>query len=111
MIRKDKQENGKIGKKPRIFGSNAKRLKDSEFKIRQLKSFNRRSGVDIPFLSLILILLTIGLIMMFSASYPNAFYRHKNDSFFFIRNQAIFAIIGLISMLVSGIQADFLREA
>lgn len=98
MIKKYKQENEKIGNKPRIFSSNAKRLKDSEFKIRQLKSFNRRSGVDIPFLSLILILLTIGLIMMFSASYPNAFYRHKNDSFFFIRNQAIFAIIGLISM-------------
>ncbi len=98
MIKRNKTENEKVKGKSRLFEPNAKRLKDPEFKIKQLKSFNRRSGMDIPFLSLILILLTIGLIMMFSASYPNAFYRHKNDSFFFIRNQAIFATIGLISM-------------
>ncbi|MBR0183990.1 MAG: cell division protein FtsW [Clostridia bacterium] len=52
-----------------------------------------------PFLILVLLLVTIGLVMMFSASYPNAFYLHKGDSFFFIRNQAIFAVMGLALML------------
>ena len=98
MVRKAKIENENMRKKHKLFSSNAKRLRNSEFKFKKLKKFNKHSGIDIPFVSLILTLLTIGLIMMFSASYPNAFYRHKNDSFFFIRNQVIFAIVGLFLM-------------
>ena len=63
-----------------------------------LKKLNVRTGIDLPFTILVLLLVTIGLIMMFSASYPDAFYRHKGDSFLFIRNQSIFAIMGIFSM-------------
>ncbi len=78
--------------------SNGGQVKKINFKNNKIKNSSKRAGMDIPFLVLILLLVTIGLIMMFSSSYPNAFYRHKGDSFFFIRNQAIFAFIGLISM-------------
>lgn len=65
----------------------------------QLKMFSLRSGVDIPFLFLVLTILVIGLVMMFSASYPNAYYLHHGDSFYFIRNQVIFAILGVGAMI------------
>ena len=39
---------------------------------------------------LVLVLLTIGLVMLFSASYAYAYYNMKGDSYYFIRNQAIF---------------------
>ncbi|BED92294.1 MAG: FtsW/RodA/SpoVE family cell cycle protein [Candidatus Improbicoccus pseudotrichonymphae] len=75
-----------------VFLKKAKKRKFS------LSFFARGSGVDMPFLLLVLSLVTIGLIMMFSASYPNAYYLHHQNSFFFIRNQAIFAAFGLVSM-------------
>ena len=54
-------------------------------------------GIDIPFLFLTLTILVIGLVMMFSASYPYAFY-HKHDSFYFIKSQLLFAILGVAAM-------------
>lgn len=44
-------------------------------------------------------LLTIGLVMMFSASYPYAYYNMNGDSYYFIRNQAMFAVLGVIIMV------------
>ena len=85
--------------KPKGYISNSdKNSKKLNFK--KIKKINIRSGIDLPFTILTLLLVTIGLIMLFSASYPNAFYRHKGDSFLFIRNQSIFAIMGIISMFV-----------
>jgi cell division protein FtsW len=62
------------------------------------KTLSIRSGMDVPFLFLVLTIVVVGLVMMFSASYPNAYYLHNGDSFFFIKNQLIFAIIGIIGM-------------
>ena len=53
---------------------------------------------DYIFLSLVLILLSIGLVMLFSASYPYGL-QYRNDSAYYIKRQAIFAIAGLIGML------------
>lgn len=53
--------------------------------------------VDFPFLLLILILLSAGLLMMFSASYARAEYETGNPLYFFIR-QAMFAGAGLCAM-------------
>ena len=72
--------------------SNFKRVK-SKFKV-----FSIRSGMDLPFLFLVLTLLVIGLVMLFSASYPNAYYLHK-DSYYFIKSQVVFAIIGVAIMI------------
>ena len=65
---------------------------------RKLKFFERGMGIDLPFLLLVLVLLIIGMIMMFSASFPNAYY-NKHDSYFFIKRQMIFALIGLAAMI------------
>ena len=59
--------------------------------------FSVRSGLDMPFLFLVLILVVIGLVMLFSASYPFAYY-YYGDSYFFIRSQVMWAIIGVVIM-------------
>ena len=65
----------------------------------KIKIISIKSGIDIPFLFLVLTILLIGLIMMFSASYPNAYFLHGGDSAYFIKNQLVFAILGIIGML------------
>ncbi len=59
--------------------------------------------MDVPFLLLTLLLTAIGLVMLFSASFPSAFYETggKNPAFYFKR-QAVFAALGLFAMFVVG---------
>ena len=54
----------------------AKRKKPSVIKRvrKKFRVFSIRAGMDLPLFFLILVLLTIGLVMMFSASYPYAYY-------------------------------------
>lgn len=54
--------------------------------------------MDIGFLVLVLVLLTIGLLMLFSASYPYA-EAYFNNSYHFILRQSIFAVGGVVLML------------
>ena len=56
-----------------------------------------RGMMDVPFLVLVLLLVAIGLLMMFSASYVRANYETGNSLHFFIR-QAGFAAEGLAAM-------------
>ncbi len=65
-----------------------------------------RGKIDLPFLILVLIILTIGLIMMFSASYVDALYR-EGDPFFYIKKQLIFAVVGIIAMLFIAYVVDY----
>lgn len=65
----------------------------------RLKMFSIRSGLDLPFLFITITLVVIGLIMLFSASYPFAYYRY-NDSYYFIKNQLFFAIFGIAIMIL-----------
>lgn len=55
-------------------------------------------GLDIPFCMLIVLLLAIGITMMFSASYPIAFYE-IGDSYYYLKRQLIFAVLGLAIMI------------
>ena len=82
-------------------------------KIRDLFSTN---PMDITFLALVIAVLTIGIIMMFSASYVNAWYDSSptvdNDPYYYVKNQAVFAIIGVVLMIgVSFIKPDVFRQA
>lgn len=61
--------------------------------------FARGMGIDLPFCIIILVLLTIGMIMMFSASYPVAYYT-LGDSYYFLKRQLMFAGIGVALMLL-----------
>lgn len=69
-------------------------------------------SIDIPFLALTIALLTIGLIMLFSASYPYAYYNQNHDSYYFFTRQFIFAVAGLIAMaIMSKINYKWLKVA
>ena len=54
---------------------------------------------DRAMLILTLVLVVVGLLMMFSASYANALY-YKNDAFYYIKKQARFALVGVIMMII-----------
>ena len=58
----------------------------------------QKSKMDIGFFSLVTILLTVGLLMLFSSSYAYAL-AYFGDSYHFIKKQIIFAIAGFILMI------------
>lgn len=66
-------------------------------KMKKTKWFSIGMGIDLPFCAIILILLTIGTIMMFSASYANA-YKYQGDSYYYLERQLIFIAIGIVAM-------------
>ena len=55
-------------------------------------------GLDYLFCGIIFVLLIIGVIMMFSASYVVAYYE-EHDSYHYLKRQLIFAVLGIIIML------------
>lgn len=55
-------------------------------------------GVDRPFLVTIILLLCLGTVMVFSASYPYANANFDGDSYHFAIRQVIFAVAGLLVM-------------
>ena len=59
---------------------------------------HRRGKIDATFLVLVLVLLTVGLVMLFSASHAYAFYNEGN-SFYYIERQLFFAVVGIAAML------------
>ena len=66
--------------------------------------------LDITFLSFVLILFTIGLVMLFSASYAYS-YEYYGNSYKFITRQALFGAVGIVIMLgVSKIDYHFWRR-
>ncbi len=68
-------------------------------KMKNAKWFTVGMGIDLPFCIIILILLIIGTIMMFSASYAFSYYT-QDDSFHYLKRQLIFIGIGLAAMIV-----------
>lgn len=66
--------------------------------------------LDITFLSFVLILFTIGLVMLFSASYAYS-YEYYGNSYKFITRQALFGAVGIVIMLgISKIDYHFWRR-
>lgn len=60
-----------------------------------------RGPIDMPFLMLVLLLTVIGLIMLFSASFPSGYYE-EGDPFAYVRRQGVFAVMGVAAMLMIG---------
>ena len=60
--------------------------------------FNK-GAMDVPFFIILMTIVTIGLIMLFSASYAYS-YTYYGNSYRFIVRQAAFAVIGVVAMLV-----------
>ena len=64
----------------------------------KIRWFSVRQGQDMTFLFLVLVLLAIGLIMMFSASYPSA-YSETGDSLSYLKRQLLYAALGVGAMM------------
>ena len=60
-----------------------------------------KGALDLPFLLLTLLLTGVGLIMLFSASFPSAFYE-TGDATYYVKRQAFFAAFGVAGMLIVG---------
>lgn len=92
--------------------SSAKKTKNS-FRLFGLDVFIG-GGFDIVFMVLVLMLLTIGLVMMFSASYISAKYDSATgyDATYYIKRQLGFAIAGVALMfLISRINPELLKKS
>lgn len=80
---------------------------------RKAKKVNKalaNGKIDITFLAFVLILLTIGLVMLFSASYAYSL-EYYGNSYKFISRQLFFAVIGVaLMLLVSRIDYHFWRK-
>ncbi|MBQ5996025.1 MAG: cell division protein FtsW [Clostridia bacterium] len=69
-------------------------------------------GFDVPFLLLVMAILTIGLVMLFSSSYTYAYYNNDGDSAYYFKRQFVFAVMGVVAMLlVSKVRYDFFKIA
>lgn len=70
-----------------------------------------KNGMDIPFFLIMLGLMTVGLVMLLSASYIYAFhYSASGDSLYYFKRQLVFAIGGIAVMLVySHLNYKYLR--
>lgn len=76
----------------------------AELSIRETKDKTKRAGVDISFLTLVMILLTIGVTMVLSASFARAYFdpggvTGGKPAYYFVR-QFIFAALGVAAMIV-----------
>lgn len=65
--------------------------------IPRVNKTNKLKSIDFTFATVVLLLLAYGLIMVFSASSASAHYR-MGDTFYFIKRQALWAVIGLGAM-------------
>ena len=71
---------------------------------------DERGLLDLPFLVLVVLLVTIGVIMVFSSSYARAYYKEGNSTYYFAR-QAIFAVLGIgVMLFVSRINYQLWRS-
>lgn len=59
---------------------------------------DERGMLDMPFLVLTILLVLIGVIMMFSASYASAYAKENSSTYYFAR-QGLFALVGIGVML------------
>lgn len=70
--------------------------------LREQESREMAKGpIDMPFLMLVMLLTVIGLIMLFSASFPSGYYE-EGDPFAYVRRQGVFAVMGVAAMLFTG---------
>ena len=72
------------------------KVREKERESRELAS----GPIDLPFCLLILLLTAVGLVMLLSASFPYAYYKMQDPTYFF-RFQGLFALTGICFMLMA----------
>lgn len=75
-----------------------------------MKLWAKGLPADTLFMVVVFALLSIGLVMVFSASFVWGFYQNGGDSYFYIKKQLGFAAVGVaVMLLTSRINYNFLR--
>lgn len=101
---RDKQaqnDNKKVKKHSKKQARSQQVSTTSKFKTGVRNSFlYAKGGFDVTFFAAVLALMTIGLVMLFSASYPYAYQKYNGDSYYFFKRQLFFAVLGVIVMIV-----------
>ena len=70
-----------------------------------------KGSMDIPFFIILMSIVTIGLIMLFSASYTYSYYNRGSSTHIFSR-QVIYAVIGIVLMfVVSRVRYEYFKLA
>ncbi len=73
-------------------------------------TFFSKDAMDITFFMLLITVVTVGLVMLFSASYTYSYYNRAGDSTFIFRRQLIFTLIGLVAMYaISRIRYEYFK--
>lgn len=87
---------------------NRKKLTAQDSALRPVET--DRGMIDVPYLVLTVLLVVIGLIMLFSASYARAYYKTGNSAKYFI-SQLMFAVMGMgVLFLFSRIPYEWYRK-
>ena len=81
------------------MAAKARRVKKTEYSTNE-RAVIKKSGMETGFLATVIMLVVLGLLMVFSASYPSANYRY-GDGLYFITRQFIWAVIGAVAMFVT----------
>ncbi|MDD2418827.1 MAG: putative lipid II flippase FtsW [Oscillospiraceae bacterium] len=69
-------------------------------KQKRIRIFSVAQGFDMPFLIILMLILVVGLVTLFSAGYAYSYYWNGGDSFYYIKRQLVFALLGIFVMFV-----------
>jgi len=81
-----------------------RRIPTDEERLRAVKKeqqrvFKKMGPMDLPFLILVLLILSVGIVMMFSASFAAAYYTEESSTHYLVKQGAL-AIVGIVIMLM-----------
>ena len=79
--------------------SSGKKIKNKNTKKKRKFKSNKYNGINLYIFCSVLALVSIGIIMVFSASYYDALYKHKNV-FYFLSKEMTWAPVGIVAMLI-----------
>ena len=95
-------------KKKAADAAEASPLQAKASRVRMFLVGGEQSAIDTPFLVAVMMLLAFGMVMLYSVSYPVAYYRF-DDSAYHIKRQLFFAAVGLAAMwIISRLDYHFL---
>jgi cell division protein FtsW len=86
-----------------LDNKNDRRPSDEErlraVKKEQMSKFKKMGPMDLPFMILVLLILSVGIVMMFSASYAAAYYVEDSSTHYLVK-QGLLGLAGIAIMLV-----------
>ncbi|MBO7739592.1 MAG: FtsW/RodA/SpoVE family cell cycle protein, partial [Oscillospiraceae bacterium] len=98
---------------PGVFGKEKKAAEEP--KVRELRDYREsrfinRGRIDLPVLVLTILILTVGVITVFSASFARSYYETGNAAGVFLR-QLFFAVVGVgVMMFASRVKPKTIRK-